>query len=179
MGSVFVYAGLTGRSVLASIQAIVSGKAPNTAGKTVGISGSSGASGGGSPGGSTAVSGGSNKALLFAAAAQHGWTSQGELSALDNLEMHEAGYSATARNSSSGAFGIAQAYGHGNANTAAADGTNEYGGYGLSDAQAKAANSGDAGWQSVWMCNYIQQTYGSPSAAWAQYFNHSGGVGSY
>ena len=33
--------------------------------------------------------------------------------------------------------------------------------------------------QSLWMCNYIKDTYGTPSAAWAQYFNHPGGVGSY
>lgn len=46
-GSVFLYAGLTGRSVLASIQAIVQGKAPSTAGKTVPIASAPGPGGSG------------------------------------------------------------------------------------------------------------------------------------
>lgn len=96
----------------------------------------------------------------------YGW-GLSEMGPLILLWNRESGWNSHARNGTSGAFGIAQALGHGTAGTAAPDGTNEYGGYGLTDAQARAANSGDAYWQIVWGMNYIKQTYGSPSAAWA------------
>lgn len=86
------------------------------------------------------------------------------------LWNRESGWNSEARNPTSGAFGIAQALGHGQADTAASDGTNEYGAeYGLSAAEARAANSGDARWQIEWGLGYIKDTpgYGSPSAAWA------------
>lgn len=95
-----------------------------------------------------------------------GWTSSQQQTAFDQVESREAGWNPKARNASSGALGIAQALGHGNANTAGTLG-NEYGGYGLTDAQAVQANSGSAWYQLVWMVNYIHSVYGSPEAAWA------------
>jgi hypothetical protein len=68
---------------------------------------------------------------------------------LRNVEMAEDGFDPAKANPSSGALGLAQALGHGNANTAGSLG-NEYGGYGLTDAQARAANSGDASMQALW-----------------------------
>lgn len=100
---------------------------------------------------------------LFAA---HKWNVN-ELPALVSLWNQESGWSPKARNSGTGAFGIAQALGHGVPGGAAPDGTNEYGGFGLSPAQAQAANSGVAYWQIVWGLNYIANRYGSPQAAWA------------
>ena len=50
---------------------------------------------------------------------------------------------------------------------------NQYGGYGLTDAQARAANSGDASMQALWMCNYIKSTYGTPEAAAAHAYIES------
>jgi hypothetical protein len=122
--------------------------------------------------GSTSSSGqpvsnsGSAQAILQNTAAQDGWGSGAEWQALSNVENAEAGFNPTADNPSSGALGLAQALGHGNANTAGTLG-NQYGGYGLTDAQAKAANSGNAADQALWMVNYIKSTYGSPEAAWA------------
>jgi hypothetical protein len=164
-GSVFVYAGLTGKSVLKSIQAVVSGKSPGSTGQANPISGNPGGSGAGLPSGTSAIEGTGAEATLKATAAEFGWTGA-EWTALYNVEMAEAGFSATAKNASSGALGLAQALGHGTGSTAGSLG-NEYGGFGLTDAQARAANSGDAGAQSLWMCGYIKATYGTPSAAWA------------
>jgi resuscitation-promoting factor RpfB len=97
----------------------------------------------------------------------YGWTGS-QFTDLVKLWTQESGWRAGARNSSSGAFGIAQALGHGTADTAAADGTNEYGpDNGVSVATAKAANSGSATAQIAWGLAYIHATYGSPSAAWA------------
>jgi hypothetical protein len=162
-GSLFVYAGIKGKSITQAFQYIVSGKSPAGAASANPIAGSGGGSG--YTGGGFTVSGGNAQQVLQQTAAQFGWGSGAEWQALQNVEMAEAGFNPKIQNSSSGALGLAQALGHGNANTAGSLG-NEYGGYGLSDAQAKAANSGDAGAQALWMCNYIKATYGDPIAAW-------------
>jgi LysM repeat protein len=107
---------------------------------------------------------GSSEAILQATAAQFGWTGA-EWTALQQLEsLEDSSYSATIANPSSGALGMAQALGHGMSGTAGSLG-NEYGGYGLTDAEAQRANSGSAQYQALWMCNYIKDTYGTPSAA--------------
>lgn len=103
---------------------------------------------------------------------QHGWTSPAQWAAFVNVVMAESGWNPRIANQSSGALGIAQALGHGNANTAGSLG-NEYGGYGLSDAQAREANSGNAYYQLVWMANYIASRYGTPEAAWAYHQAHN------
>jgi LysM repeat protein len=113
----------------------------------------------------TGSSGGSNQAVLQAVAAQFGWTG-GEWAALQQLEsMEDANYSTTIANPSSGALGMGQALGHGTAGSAGSLG-NEYGAnYGLTAAQAQQANSGSARYQALWMCTYVRDTYGTPSAA--------------
>lgn len=177
VGSIFLYSAIKGKSVLASSQAIISGKSPGTVPQTTGIApvavtdatnpGNSVTTGGG-----TAVANtGTNKSILQNTAAGFGWTGA-EWSALDWIENAEAGYSATVKNGSSGALGMAQALGHGNANTSGTLG-NQYGGFGLSDAQAKLANSGNAAMQALWMCNYIKITYHTPSAAKAFHLSHN------
>ncbi len=97
---------------------------------------------------------------------QFGWGSATELSAMQNLEMSEASWNSKVFNyAGSGAFGIAQALGHG---TDATKGSmaNQYGGFGLTNAQAQAANSGNAQAQFLWMMNYVKDSYGDPSKAW-------------
>lgn len=108
---------------------------------------------------------------------RHGWGLGQQWTDFQLLEDHEAGWNPWARNPASGAFGIAQALGHGTANTAAASGENNYGGFGTSDTVCRAANSGNGYAQLIWMMNYIAIVYGSPAAAWAQYYSH--GAGSY
>lgn len=107
----------------------------------------------------------------------YGWA--GQWDSFNKLVMHESGYDPRIANPNSGAFGIAQADGHGKGSATQGTLSNMYGGFGLTDKQAKEANSGVPYWQLVWMMNYIRDTYGSPNAAWAQYFNHPGGQGSY
>lgn len=110
---------------------------------------------------------GSPEAVLQHVAASFGWTSSnGEWQALQQLEgMEDAGYSTTIANPSSGALGLAQALGHATPGSAGTLG-DEYGAnYGLTTAQAVGANSGNAYDQALWECTYIQQTYGTPSAA--------------
>ena len=107
-----------------------------------------------------------NTATVRAAAAAHGWGSGGQWNALTHLLNAESGANPTIRNPSSGALGIAQALGHGTSCSAGTLG-NEYGPqYGLSCAQARQANSGNATQQLRWMMGYIKSRYGTPVAAW-------------
>lgn len=100
---------------------------------------------------------------------KYGWGPD-QMAPLIELWTRESSWDPEARNSSSGAFGIAQALGHGGSNTAAPDGTNEYGAeYGLTPAEARLANAGSARWQIEWGLGYIKNdpNYGTPAAAWA------------
>lgn len=121
----------------------------------------------------------SNVSLGQRLAAAYGWDSGAEWDCLHALWNRESGWQANIMNRSSGAFGIAQALGHGTSSAVVPlvrfpDGTtatnmtvNQYGGFGLSSTQAHAANSGDASAQIMWGLNYIQATYGDPVRAWA------------
>lgn len=169
-GSVFVYAGLKGKSIPATMQAIIQGKSPTGVASSNTITGTATSSGspyaryvGGNPPNSATVAGYKAYATMLLAA--HGWANQ--MPAFNNIVMAESGWNPNAKNPTSGAYGIAQALGHGNANTRAPDGENNYGGYGTSDAVCKAANEGHGNAQIEWMMNYIASAYGSPNAAWA------------
>lgn len=180
-GGIVAYSGIKGSTISDTVKAVLAGNltvtptepisATVSAGTTPGGSGS--AIGNAAVAGASAGSGqpvantGSAQAILQQTAAKFGWGSGTQWQALSNVEMAEAGFNPRAKNPSSGALGLAQALGHGNSNTGGTLG-NEYGGFGLSDAQAKLANSGDAAMQALWMCNYIQATYpGGPVTAWA------------
>ena len=90
--------------------------------------------------------GGSIRALMQSMAASIGWT--GALwNALDYVEMREAGYSLTATNPGSGAYGLAQFI----------NGPGEYYQYG--------GNPNTAVGQITGFFNYIRQRYGNPIAA--------------
>jgi hypothetical protein len=95
----------------------------------------------------------------------YGWGAGQEFASLTEIIQAESGGDENAMNPS-GAYGIGQALGHGTANTAGTV-TNQYGGYGVPDSTARAANSGSAMAQLVWMCAYIKATYGDPVKAWA------------
>lgn len=77
-----------------------------------------------------------------------GW-SAGQFGCLDSLWSHESGWSVTASNASSGAYGIPQALPGSKMATAGADW------------QTNAAT------QITWGLRYIRSTYGSPCAAWS------------
>lgn len=94
--------------------------------------------------------------------AQYGWA--GQWNSFNAVVNQESGWNPLSANPQSGAYGIAQALGHGTSSTQGTN-SNEYGGYGLTDAQAKAANSGSGYEQILWMMNYIKDRYGSPDNA--------------
>jgi hypothetical protein len=91
-------------------------------------------------------SGATVEALMQSMAASVGWTGA-EWTALAEVEAREAGFSLTATNPSSGAYGLAQFI----------DGPSEYAQYG--------GNSTTAAGQITAMLNYISSRYGDPIAA--------------
>jgi resuscitation-promoting factor RpfB len=94
-----------------------------------------------------------NVALGEQLAGGYGWGSGSQWDCLYALWTRESGWSATAENPQSGAYGIAQALGHGP--------TNQY--------PAGPANPpvSSASAQITWGLGYIAGRYGSPCAAWA------------
>ena len=86
--------------------------------------------------------------------------------------------SSTDTNPVSGAFGWAQALGHGTPGSACpATGVNEYGAnYGLTTAQAEQANCGDGGQQLTWMAATSPATYGSPETTYLFHLAHTTSV---
>jgi hypothetical protein len=122
-----------------------------------------------STGAATAPTSGTVTQMLTQLAGQFGWNNSQQISAWTNLLGRESsGGQANARNPASGAYGAAQALGHGGSNTACPQtGENNYGGFGLTAKQAQAANCGNLADQLLWMAGYIKATYGSPVAAWS------------
>ena len=126
----------------------------------------------------TALSGGpatgaqvSSSRAIHAAAAPYGWGQGGQWNALTRLVKGESRGDPQARNPSSGALGIGQALGHGTGCSGGSLG-NEYGPqYGLSCADARAANSGDGYQQSRWMMGYIRKVYRNPASAYAAWLS--------
>lgn len=123
-------------------------------------------SGTGGPGASTTGGGkgiaglAGNKKILNQWAAKYGWGSGAQWSALNTLEMHEAGYNNMAQNPTSTAFGMGQFL----------DST---------WASVGGHKTSDPNMQSQYMMEYIKERYGSPEKAWSQYYQHPGGVGWY
>ncbi len=157
----------------AQLAADVQALQPDAGTSGSGGSGSGGSGSGGSSGGGTLdTQGKTNRQILQMYAAAHGWAGA-QWDCLDWVEMAEAGYNSRAQNSSSGAFGLAQALGHGTAGTAGRYGNNYGANYGLTTIEAIAANNGDAGPQAKWMCNYVKARYGTPCAAKAYHQAHN------
>jgi hypothetical protein len=163
VGALFAYAGIRGYSIQKAAQNVIKGESPSQAQDVAALV---------DPryldsGGGQAVSGSDGEKVLQKTAAQFGWGSGQQWQAFRQLAVSEnSTFNTHEKNPSTGALGIAQALGHGTSRTRGTLG-NEYGNFGLSDAQNKAANSGDAGAQSLWMCHYIKATYGDPIKAWA------------
>lgn len=178
-GAIFLWSAFHGASLTGSLRDLLQGKQPpgsdvNPAGLP-GIQAVSDSGGTGTTAISTSQTAGSatdGHAALAQAARLYSWDTGSEWQALTYVEMREAGFNPQAKNPSSGALGLAQALGHGGQGTAGTLG-NEYGGFGLTAAQARAANSGNAYWQAVWMVNYIHSTYGDPIHAAAHEQSHN------
>lgn len=165
-GTLLLYAGLKGKSVLGEARAIITGKPPASAAAANQITSSgSGTSTTTGVVTGTIPSSSSARQALQQAAASHGWGSGAQWQALQSLEMGEAGFDPTAENAS-GAYGIAQSLGHPYPGGPAPNGINEYNGEGLTAAESEQASMGAPGPQAVWMCNYIASRYGNPVTAY-------------
>jgi hypothetical protein len=165
-GAILLWSGIKGKRFTAVLRNVVSGQDPRTAAANAAISGISYDTGmDGSGGGSGTVPiAASVSLMLVQLAKQFGWNTASQLGDWHRLLNSEAS-SPTSTNPQSGAFGYAQALGHGTAGSAGC-GRNEYGGYGLTDKQASRANCGHAAEQLLWMANYIKSRYHTPSDAW-------------
>lgn len=178
VGGIILWSGITGTTLSTTFQGLLKGQAPSQNQEPItpaATSGSGAVSAGyvGTPntaamntGASTATAA-ANQAIGRLAAAPYGWATGNEWASLVSLWNRESTWNNQATNPTSGAYGIAQALGHGQGLATEGSVTNEYGGYGVSDAVAQEANSGSASAQIAWGLAYIQSTYGTPAAAWA------------
>jgi hypothetical protein len=176
LGGLFIYSGVTGKSILSAIALTVQGNSPTTATAANAIVGGVSDSTTSTP--STGTSGSivsttDAMAAMQQTATQFGWGSGAEWTALNAIEMQEAGYDPTAKNPSSGAYGLAQSLGHHYSGGPASNGINEYGGEGLTPAQSEQASLGQPAPQALWMMNYIKGRYGNPIVAEQYHLAHN------
>ena len=170
IGAIFLWSGLKGKSWSEVLRSLIAGQNPSGVRTTSAItpiasppvSGTSTGSGGAAGTSGSTPSSGSLNSMLNQLAQQKGWNAAQVACWHTLIGMEATGPKST--NSSSGAFGWAQALGHGGSGTSGC-GRNQYGGFGLSDAQAQKANCGSGPEQLLWMANYIKATYGTPCAA--------------
>jgi hypothetical protein len=151
-GAVFAYAGLSGKSVLKTVQSIVQGSGPVSVAKSNTVSGQSSpaaSSGSSSPPASLAGgTAGQYQSYAFSQFSKYGWGTD-QQQPLVNLWNQESDWNPTADNSSSGAYGIPQAL-----------------------PASKMASAG-SDWktnprtQIDWGLGYIHDRYGTPQMAWA------------
>jgi len=172
-GALLIWSGVKGASVTQSLRSLVAGQAPAGAGANPVTGGAAGGAGGSPPPGAAgppSASAAANQAIARLLAAPYGWSAGQQWSALVALWNRESGWSASAWNPS-GAYGIAQALGHGAADgSTAAVGPRSVGATTpalINSYPSKAANAGDATAQIAWGLGYIRQTYGNPVAALA------------
>lgn len=163
-GAVVLWSGIKGSSISDTARSLLGGNAsPAQTEAITGTQGASGAAGGTAPPGDTGAhsqAAAQNQAIarLSVATSHPDWATGQQWADWVSLWNKESGWNNLALNSGSGAFGIAQALGHGLPNTAGKYG-NQY--------PSVAANDGNALAQIQWGIAYISQRYGSPSAAWA------------
>jgi Transglycosylase SLT domain len=161
IGSLLIYAGIKGYSVLQLVQDVVMGKSfanavastPLSAGVAEGTVPAQVTEGSGNLNPNVGAGGSGNQVLGQSLAGLYGWGSGSEWDALVKLWNQESGWNNRAMNASSGAYGIPQALPYSKMPKAAWP---ESGG-GTSDPTA----------QIKWGLDYIKGRYGSPSAAWS------------
>lgn len=149
VGGVLIYSGMRGTTLSATLTALIRGQLAT--GNTEPITGSSSGGGGTSAAGNSG-SNTANQAIGKMLAAPYGWATGTQWQDLVALWNRESGWSNTADNPSSGAYGIAQALPPGKMPPAA---------------QAPPVGTSSPQAQIGWGLAYIQSVYGSPSAAWA------------
>jgi resuscitation-promoting factor RpfB len=154
-GGVILWSGVKGSSISDTFRSVLAGNTSPPVTEQIAGSSPAAAPVPAAPGDTSAhgASAAANQAIARILAAPYGWSAGQQWADLVSLWNRESGWSNTAENPSSGAYGIAQALGHGP--------TDQY--------PAGPANPpvSSASAQIAWGLSYIKQTYGSPSAAWA------------
>jgi hypothetical protein len=148
-GGVLVFSGVENTPVADVFRTLARGKAPAPGPQPITTeSGTTGTP----PGDTTAHNSGAaaNQAIAKVLAAPYGWSTGQEWADLVSLWNQESGWSNTAKNPQSGAFGIAQALP-----------PTKY------PAAGQESGGSSATAQISWGLSYIKSVYGSPSAAWA------------
>lgn len=170
-GGLMAYSGIKGASLADTVKAVASGNLTLSdteviGSPTVDVSNpatSATGSESGTDSGSSSASATANQALAKSIATSEGlssWTTGQNWSDWVSLWNQESGWSATAENPSSGAYGIAQALGHG---TGGAPYPSSY-----KDANPpQYGGTSNPGEQIEWGISYIKSRYGSPAMAWA------------
>jgi len=105
------------------------------------------------------------------------WANTTQEVCLGKLWNQESGWDNLIWNSSSGAFGIAQALGHGGTGTGATITVDLVGGGHRANTYVNqypsyVANKGAALYQIIWGLNYIKGAWGTPCGAWSQEVGH-------
>lgn len=149
-GSLLIYASITGKSILKTIQSMVQGNNPMLLPTAEGISGGTGTAATDAAGNSATPVGNPTtyQAYAFSLFSQYGWgTDQQQY--LVELWTKESGWNVTAKNPSSGAYGIPQSLPASKMASAGSDYLTNY------QTQIK------------WGLGYIHDRYGTPQMAWA------------
>lgn len=151
VGGIFLWSGFHGASVTGSLRDLLSGQQPSGS-NSAPLSAQSGSASTTGPSGDTSAhsaSAATNQALGKLLAAPYGWSTGTQWADLVSLWNQESGWSNTATNPTSGAYGIPQALPPTKMPVSA------------------QAPTSSASAQIQWGLSYIKSTYGSPSAAWS------------
>lgn len=151
VGAVLIYGGIKGYSVTQAIGNLVTGK-PVTSGLSVTSPLTTQSTSASTDDTYSAPTGGNQSIGQELASSKYGWEGS-EWTALQSLWNRESGWSNTAKNPSSGAYGIAQALPYTKMPKAAWP--------------SSAGGTSDATTQIEWGLAYISGRYGKPSVAWA------------
>lgn len=161
-GFVFLWSGVKNATLKATLTSFLKGQQPApspTGAVTVGVSdgaSSSASTPASAAAGDTGAASGTaaaNQAIGKMLATAYGWGTGTEWDDLVSLWNRESGWSNTAQNASSGAYGIPQSLPYSKMPKAAWP--------------PSAGGSASASAQIAWGLSYIKATYGSPSQAWA------------
>lgn len=155
-GGVVLWSGISGTSLSTTFRGLLQGQAPSANQEpvtTIPAASSTGSTAAPAAGdtGANSASAAENQAIARLLAAPYGWSAGTQWDDLVSLWNRESGWSTTATNPSSGAYGIPQALPPTKMPAAA---------------QASGGSSASA--QISWGLQYIQETYpGGPEGAWA------------
>jgi hypothetical protein len=164
VGGIVLWSGIKGTTLSSTFRGLLQGKAPAANQEPITATAETPATAGTTaPAGNTgadSATAAANQAIGKLLAAPYGWSAGQQWADLVSLWNQESGWSNTAENPGSGAYGIAQALGHGTS------GAPYPASYQAANPPAYGGSS-SAPAQISWGLAYIKSTYGSPAGAWA------------